>query len=644
MKIVLSKASPILVWAITAITIAASASDSIAGSFQLNWLDQSTNETGFRIERKSGITGTYAVIANVGANVVAYTDLNVAGNTTYCYRVNAYNSTGNSPYSPEACGTSPATTTTTYSLTLAKVGNGTVTSNPAGITCGTTCANNFTSGAIVTLSAVPASGYTFTGWTGTAEDCTDGSLTMNANKACTANFTASTTPTGSYILSTKAVSILTDAGAGSGKVIASTVGIDCGLKCSANVAAGGMVTLQAMPAVGSMFAGWSGDADCSDGNVTMSTNKTCTASFKLVSFYLTITRIGTGSGTVTSNIAGINCGSSCGSLYAKDTNVKLIATPAAGSTFAGWSGNTNCVDGSVTMTVTQTCTATFTRQTGGDHIGLFRPSTGSWFLISNNLGNWQGCEIDHCITQFGNKGDRPVTGDWNGDGASQVGIYDPSAKAWELDANSNDSWQGCSTDFCANFTIATNSEGEVPITGRWPGLTKDGLGLFQLVRTSTDGARRSNSVGTRISTTVAGYWYLDKNGNGKFDGCSADQCFGPFGKSGDLPVVGDWNGSGASKIGVFSPESGMWMLDANNNGKVDGCTIDKCFGPFGVSGDLPVTGDWNSTGTTKIGVFRATTGEWFLDVNNNGKWDGCSVDRCVAGFGQAGDLPVVGKW
>jgi hypothetical protein len=55
-----------------------------------------------------------------------------------------------------------------------------------------------------------------------------------------------------------------------------------------------------------------------------------------------------------------------------------------------------------------------------------------------------------------------------------------------------------------------------------------------------------------------------------------------------------------------------------------------------------VAGDWNGTGTTKIGVFR--NGQWFLDLNGNGAWDGCGTDACMASFGLAGDLPVVGEW
>ena len=108
-------------------------------------------------------------------------------------------------------------------------------------------------------------------------------------------------------------------------------------------------------------------------------------------------------------------------------------------------------------------------------------------------------------------------------------------------------------------------------------------------------------------------------------------------------MVGDWNGAGAEKIGVFRPSLGQWFLDLNGNGKWDGSPKDAILGPFGSLGDLPVVGDWDGSGKTKIGVFRPSTGEWFLDLNGNGSFDGCQVDFCHS-FGQPGDLPVVGKW
>jgi len=70
----------------------------------LTWTDNSNNETGFRIERKTG-SGSYSQIATVGANVTSFSNTGLTNNTTYTYRVRAYNSTTNSPFSGEAIAT-----------------------------------------------------------------------------------------------------------------------------------------------------------------------------------------------------------------------------------------------------------------------------------------------------------------------------------------------------------------------------------------------------------------------------------------------------------------------------------------------------------------------------------------------------------
>ncbi|TAK09640.1 MAG: HYR domain-containing protein [Candidatus Manganitrophaceae bacterium] len=82
-------------------------------------------------------------------------------------------------------------------------------------------------------------------------------------------------------------------------------------------------------------------------------------------FTLTITQSGTGSGTVTSSPAGINCGATCSASFAAGTTVTLTAAPAAGSIFAGWSGAADCADGVVTMNVNVACTATFNATDSG---------------------------------------------------------------------------------------------------------------------------------------------------------------------------------------------------------------------------------------------------------------------------------------
>jgi FtsP/CotA-like multicopper oxidase with cupredoxin domain len=175
--------------------------------------------------------------------------------------------------------------------------------------------------------------------------------------------------------------------------------------------------------------------------------------------------------------------------------------------------------------------------------------------------------------------------------------------------------------------------------GTWDGCGVDGCYSFGA---STDLPVMGdwNASGARkFGTFRNGEWFLDLNGNGAWDGCGTDTCIASFGQAGDIPVVGPWT-AGTAKIGVF--RNGQWFLDANGNGVWDGCGTDTCIASFGQAGDIPVVGDWTGTGTAKIGAFR--NGEWFLDLNGNGTWDGCGTDGCFTSFGMAGDHPVVGDW
>jgi hypothetical protein len=74
----------------------------------LSWTDNANNETGFKIERKTGAGGTYSQIATPGANATSYPDTGLAAGTTYYYRVRANNASGDSPYSNEANATTPS--------------------------------------------------------------------------------------------------------------------------------------------------------------------------------------------------------------------------------------------------------------------------------------------------------------------------------------------------------------------------------------------------------------------------------------------------------------------------------------------------------------------------------------------------------
>ena len=80
-----------------------------AATLRLAWQDTSSDESGFKIERLNG--STYVEIASVAANIVSYSDSNLTGGTSYCYRVRAFNATGSSAPTNAACATAPSDAT-----------------------------------------------------------------------------------------------------------------------------------------------------------------------------------------------------------------------------------------------------------------------------------------------------------------------------------------------------------------------------------------------------------------------------------------------------------------------------------------------------------------------------------------------------
>jgi hypothetical protein len=160
----------------------------------------------------------------------------------------------------------------------------------------------------------------------------------------------------------KPVLTVSPAGNGQGTVTSSPAGIDCGTDCNHPYDLGTNVTLTADPGQNSTFGGWSGACGGSGltCSVVMNASKSVTATF-VSKPLLTVTLLGTGSGTVTSDptAPGINCPADCSEHYDAGTPVTLMAVPAAGSMFTGWSGDCSGPTCSLTMNVNKSVTATF---------------------------------------------------------------------------------------------------------------------------------------------------------------------------------------------------------------------------------------------------------------------------------------------
>nr|WP_275284988.1 DUF1566 domain-containing protein [Thiospirillum jenense] len=223
-----------------------------------------------------------------------------------------------------------AANTSTYSLTTSVNGIGSVTSNPAGITCGTDCSETFAANTVVTLTATPLLNATFTGWggacSGTATTCT---VTMSAAQSVTATFAANTS---TYSLTTSVNGI--------GSVTSNPAGITCGTDCSETFAANTVVTLTATPLLNATFTGWGGacSGTATTCTVTMSAAQSVTATFAAPLALLSVTLDQPDLGRVTADSGDLDCPDVCSGSYPRGSQVTLTAQAAAGAVFTGWDG------------------------------------------------------------------------------------------------------------------------------------------------------------------------------------------------------------------------------------------------------------------------------------------------------------------
>ncbi len=125
--------------------------------------------------------------------------------------------------------------------------------------------------------------------------------------------------------------------------------------------------------------------------------------------------------------------------------------------------------------------------------------------------------IDH-VFQYGSSGDRAISGDWNGDGVANIGLY--RAGTWYLDTDGDGRWTAAD-DFIEGF----GGEHDLPVVGDFNGDGIDDLGIYR-----------------------DGEWHLDTNGNRRLD--VTDRVF-QFGGPDDKPVAGDFDGDGVDEPALY---------------------------------------------------------------------------------------------
>ena len=240
-----------------------------------------------------------------------------------------------------------------------------------------------------------------------------------------------------------------------------------------------------------------------------------------------------------------------------------------------------------------------------ERVGVYRPSTGQWILALENTFP----PLTLSVTFGGQPGDLPVTGNWDGDERTDIGVFRNGTFHLAL-LKTGSTGQ---TVVQPLTPIAFGEAAGRPVAGDWDGDGKDDVGVFLaggqfLLRQP----RRVSAPFTgTVITTIA------------FD----------FGQAGDQPVAGDWDGDGIDTTGVFrSGDPGQFLLTnsfANNDVDVEFL--------LGAPMDVPLAGDWLGDGIDRVGIFVPFSQLMILAT------DGSKVGLILS-FGQPGDLPVGGSW
>jgi serine-aspartate repeat-containing protein C/D/E len=252
---------------------------------------------------------------------------------------------------------------------------------------------------------------------------------------------------------------------------------------------------------------------------------------------------------------------------------------------------------------------------GIDEIAVYQD--GLWFIDLNGNGRWDPGDL---WAQLGTPGDLPVVGDWDGDGKDDIGVYGPmwandevamlvepglpdvenegrhpfdmprnippnEVEAPHLQRIMKHSAEGEFRSDIIDHTIQFGEEEALPIVGDWNGDGVTNIGLYR-----------------------DGDWYLDMDGNGRFDDSDV-LVEGLGGQAGDIPIVGDFNKDGIDDLGVFS--NGSWALDLDGDHQLTERDAALTFGfAAGQENPLedgtPVVGDFNGDGIDELAVFRAT--------------------------------------
>ena len=217
--------------------------------------------------------------------------------------------------------------------------------------------------------------------------------------------------------------------------------------------------------------------------------------------------------------------------------------------------------------------------------GFATISSGGMWTLQPEIGPWDPSEF-----YFGNPGDVPFMGDWDGDGVATPGLYRQSdGFVYVRDSN---------TQGVADVEFFFGNPGDVPLVGDFDGDGRDSVSIW---RASQARVYVINELGA------------DGGGLG-----AAEYSFG-FGNPGDVPFVGDFDGDGVDTVGLYRESTGfVYFRNSLSTGNADLAFF------YGNPGDQILAGDWDGDGDDTVAVYRPSSGRLYVSLDNaagTADWD-----------------------
>ncbi|MGD9612866.1 MAG: M28 family peptidase [Kiritimatiellia bacterium] len=202
---------------------------------------------------------------------------------------------------------------------------------------------------------------------------------------------------------------------------------------------------------------------------------------------------------------------------------------------------------------------------GAADVAIYNPATGTWLLALTTGAHWRFA--------WGGSSFMPVPADYNGDGLLDFALYQRSTGTWFIQDSGGSSRK---VQFGWGRTV--------PVPGDYDGDGRADLALF-----NPDSAR----------------WYVQ--------GTTAGSYSAQWGWAGIpvVPVPGDYDGDGATDLAIYHPASGQWFVLQSGSGLM----LRKTWGSAAMA---PVPADYDGDGKTDVAAFKRATGQWYLALSGGG--------------------------